>query len=396
MFSAVSDCISGAAGLRRMEKKMKLFKRTISLLSVAFLTILIIQPFSFPVKTHASGVHNTITFKMDLESIAFTKDSTESDAQRRIRYGGELLEDENELRVDISNSYLNYITTSGYMNGIGDGANMVTPSRQYYACYAVRPPSPGGNWPDSIENLSSGGPPRALTDYPDFGVYVNSSYRDDILIAHNQSTDCLYVYIPMNIIAVGTWDLSSATVAPPKDVIYSGYKYEPSYETITCNGRTLKQYLHYKYEYENNILPGKAIVRIVGYGKYTGSVTRFFTIHFTDVPPTHPYKSAVNWAASEKIATGYTGDLVGTFGVSDKITRGQVAMMLWRAGGKQEPSGNTQVFKDVPVKHKFYKAIQWAYEEEITAGYSDGSFGVNKNCTRGHCVTFLYKDRVKG
>ena len=64
---------------------------------------------------------------------------------------------------------------------------------------------------------------------------------------------------------------------------------------------------------------------------------------------------------------------------------------LWRYAGKPAPEKNIQTFNDVPVTHNFYKAIQWAAEKEITSGYKDGTFGINKPCTRGHCLTFLYR-----
>lgn len=58
---------------------------------------------------------------------------------------------------------------------------------------------------------------------------------------------------------------------------------------------------------------------------------------------------------------------------------------------KPAPKKNTQTFSDVPVSHSFYKSIQRASESGITADYSDGIFGVDRTCTRGHCVTFLYR-----
>ena len=111
---------------------------------------------------------------------------------------------------------------------------------------------------------------------------------------------------------------------------------------------------------------------------------------FTDVPVTHSYYKPVCWAADNGITGGYT-DGSGAFGIKDPVTRGQVVTFLWRLAGKPEPKGNKQTFKDVPVKHPFYKAIQWAYEKKITAGYKNGKFGVGDNCTRGQIATFLWR-----
>ena len=69
-------------------------------------------------------------------------------------------------------------------------------------------------------------------------------------------------------------------------------------------------------------------------------------------------------------------------------------MFIWRYYGNPEPKSTTQKLSDVPKSNNFFTAIQWASGEGITAGYSDGTFGVNKNCTRGHMVTFLYRAEV--
>jgi len=112
------------------------------------------------------------------------------------------------------------------------------------------------------------------------------------------------------------------------------------------------------------------------------------TQSFTDVKKSSAFYKAIQWAVEEGIVGGYKD---GTFRPSDNCTRGQIAMFLWRYADKPEPAGKTQTFSDVPTSSNFYKAIQWASEQGITAGYKDGTFGVNKSCTRGHCVTFLYR-----
>ena len=112
---------------------------------------------------------------------------------------------------------------------------------------------------------------------------------------------------------------------------------------------------------------------------------------FRDVPTSHPYYKAIQWGVENGITTGYTGAKKGYFGLRDNCTRGQIVMFLWRYVGEPAPKKNTQTFRDVPTNHGFYKAVQWASEQGITAGYSDGTFGVGKDCTRGHCAMFLYR-----
>ena len=112
---------------------------------------------------------------------------------------------------------------------------------------------------------------------------------------------------------------------------------------------------------------------------------------FKDVKTDNGFYKAIQWAVEQKITNGYSGDKKGYFGPNDKCTRGQIATFLWKYNGSPNPKSNKKTFTDVPVTHSYYKAIQWASEQKITSGYSDNSFGVKKNCTRGQCVTFLHR-----
>ena len=114
---------------------------------------------------------------------------------------------------------------------------------------------------------------------------------------------------------------------------------------------------------------------------------------FSDVQdPSHPYYKAIYWAAGEGITKGYSD---GTFGINRSCTRGEMMMFLWRYAGKPAPKNvSKSPFKDVPKTHTFYKAILWGSQKGITKGYSDGTFGINRNVSRGECMMFLW--RLKG
>lgn len=162
---------------------------------------------------------------------------------------------------------------------------------------------------------------------------------------------------------------------------------------VTLDGQVLSSN-SYSVTYASNINMGYAYVTVSGYGNYTGVVGSSFIICYKDVPGTHNFHPGVYWATDMGIAAGYSGANYGTFGVSDAITRGQVVMFLWRAAGYPEPARHTQTFSDVPTSHNFYKAIQWAVEQGITGGYTGaraGQFGPSDNCTRGQIVTFLWR-----
>lgn len=114
---------------------------------------------------------------------------------------------------------------------------------------------------------------------------------------------------------------------------------------------------------------------------------------FSDVQdPNHPYYNAIYWAAEKGITKGYPD---GTFGINNDCTRGEMIMFLWRYKGKPAPKAvSKSPFPDVARTHAFYNAILWAYQKGITKGYSDGTFGINRNVSRGECMMFLW--RVKG
>ncbi len=117
------------------------------------------------------------------------------------------------------------------------------------------------------------------------------------------------------------------------------------------------------------------------------------SIRFTDVQdPNHAYYKAIYWAANAGITKGYPD---GTFGINRNCTRGEMMMFLWRYVGKPAPKTvSKSPFKDVLASHSYYKAILWGAQKGITKGYPDGTFGINRNVSRGECMMFLW--RLKG
>lgn len=92
---------------------------------------------------------------------------------------------------------------------------------------------------------------------------------------------------------------------------------------------------------------------------------------FTDVQdPTHPYYNAIYWAAKNGITKGYSD---GRFGINDPCTRGHAVMFLWNLAKRPEPRmTSTTPFPDVPKTHAYFKAVLWAQQNGITKGYSSG------------------------
>ena len=110
-------------------------------------------------------------------------------------------------------------------------------------------------------------------------------------------------------------------------------------------------------------------------------------VSFPDVAEGKYYTKAVAWAVENGITAGYKD---GTFGPDDTCTRGQIVTFLWRAAGKNEPT-EEKSFPDVAADKFYSEAVLWAVENGITSGYKDGTFGPDKTCTRDQIVTFLYR-----
>ena len=136
-------------------------------------------------------------------------------------------------------------------------------------------------------------------------------------------------------------------------------------------------------EGDGEVLRIRAATRTLGTAKSARKV-------FSDVlDPTHPYYDAIYWAADSGIAGGYSD---GTFGINRSCTRGEAIRFLWCFAGKPEPKRTPALaFSDVPKSGPFYKPILWAYQKGIAGGYSDGTFRMNATCTRGHIMMFIWK-----
>ena len=104
------------------------------------------------------------------------------------------------------------------------------------------------------------------------------------------------------------------------------------------------------------------------------------------------YKKAILWGSEKGIVAGFTSGVnAGKFLPNDPCTRGQVVTFLWRYKGKPTVKSGAKTFPDVPKKHKYYQAVMWASGIKLTTGFGDGTFRPDDTCTRGQCVTFLYR-----
>ena len=108
---------------------------------------------------------------------------------------------------------------------------------------------------------------------------------------------------------------------------------------------------------------------------------------FEDVSSDSYYYNAVQWAASKGITSGTTDT---TFSPDDEVTRGQTIAFLYRANGMPDISGDNN-FKDVSDNMYYADAVQWAVSQGITSGTSGNTFSPTADCTRAQTVTLLYR-----
>ena len=109
-------------------------------------------------------------------------------------------------------------------------------------------------------------------------------------------------------------------------------------------------------------------------------------IPFIDVEPDKWYTAAVEYCYENDYIRGVTSI---TFCPDMKLTRAQLATILWRIDGAPEPEGSYP-FTD-EIQHFARKAVTWASENGIVNGYSDGTFQGTKNISRQELVTMFYR-----
>ncbi len=108
----------------------------------------------------------------------------------------------------------------------------------------------------------------------------------------------------------------------------------------------------------------------------------------TDLPAqSHWSYKSITWALENGIASGVSET---KFAPQEECTRAQVLTFLWAALGRPDPTLTELSFEDVSPKRYYYKAVCWAVENGITAGYSPERFGPMELCNRAQVISFLW------
>lgn len=109
---------------------------------------------------------------------------------------------------------------------------------------------------------------------------------------------------------------------------------------------------------------------------------------FSDAPPAGSFYAAITWMACKNITAGYSD---GSFGKTRQITRGETAQFLYRLSGENHSPGIKRDFKDVNPGGAGFTAISWMQAKGYSAGYANGAFGINDPITRGELASFMYR-----
>lgn len=107
---------------------------------------------------------------------------------------------------------------------------------------------------------------------------------------------------------------------------------------------------------------------------------------FRDVPAGTWYTDAVNWAASNRIISGY-GD--GQFGTADPVTREQIAAILWRYDGSPAAGSSEDFADEGSISSYAADAVDWARASGIMTGKTGNRFDPQGTATRAEVAVIL-------
>ena len=102
------------------------------------------------------------------------------------------------------------------------------------------------------------------------------------------------------------------------------------------------------------------------------------------------YHDGLHWAVENGVMSGYD-DGSGNIGPADEAQRGALLTMLHRIEGK--PAAEAAGFADVETGAWYEAAVNWAFAEGLTTGYTDGSnkVGALDEMTREQLATFMFR-----
>jgi hypothetical protein len=109
---------------------------------------------------------------------------------------------------------------------------------------------------------------------------------------------------------------------------------------------------------------------------------------FSDVGPSNPFFTEIEWMNAEGITTGFPG---GLFKPAAPVTRQAMSAFMHRyAGGPAGPFPDPG-FPDVSAGHPFFLEISWMAAAGISEGFDDGTFRPGANVSRQAMSAFMFR-----
>lgn len=130
-------------------------------------------------------------------------------------------------------------------------------------------------------------------------------------------------------------------------------------------------------------MPASAVKVGVSYVKATETPSE---TKFNDVSANDWFASAVDYVTGKGMMNG-TAD--NTFSPKANTTRGMIVTVLYRL--ENQPSTSAASFTDVASGAYYANAVAWANANGIVSGYGSGKFGPNDKVTREQLAAILYR-----
>lgn len=111
------------------------------------------------------------------------------------------------------------------------------------------------------------------------------------------------------------------------------------------------------------------------------------TLPFTDVAPGSWYYEPVCYVYQNNLMSGIGDNLFNPGGFT---SRGMIVTILYQMEGRPAVSGDIH-FSDVPKGKWYSDAVSWASQNNIVAGFDDGTFGPTQSITRQQLALILYR-----
>lgn len=99
----------------------------------------------------------------------------------------------------------------------------------------------------------------------------------------------------------------------------------------------------------------------------------------------HPY---IDYVVENKIMNGMNSY---TFEPKGVVTRAMVVKMIYEMKGQPSNYGPPTPFSDIDAEQWYFKALKWAYNNDVIKGIDDTHFGPNQPVTREQLATILYR-----